>query len=1064
MGYRVVRRPVREVPAAPRPEIRTLAAPPPAPAPAGAGRTAAQVLLPAMGGLGTVLFLVANGNPVFLLAGAVMLVGMVGGAAAMLLGQRTGARRQARMLRERYAAHVEEEREVLRAAGRQQSEHAARIHPHPGALAALVEIPGRLWERRPADPDFLQLRVGLGTVPRAVRVVLPTPSSPLEVSDPICRRAGELLVRAHGGLPRQPVVVPAGEAGTVTVVGHAEGARHVARLLIAQLTSLHAPGELRLAICCPPSAVSLWSWCKWLPHCYDNASSDGVAPRRLAAGSLPELRAELDRELSARLEEAAHARRLGGRPAPRQRIVVLVDETVGPQAGDLDPGEPGVSLTQLGVSVVRLVASREAEPGQVDVRVEVAGEAVTVERLGSEPDTVTGVLDEFGIAEAEALARALAPLRLEVEPTLGEPMTATTELPRLLEVDDPAGYNVHDLWRRREPRDFLRVPIGVCGDGRPLILDLKEAAHGGMGPHGLCVGATGSGKSELLRTLVLALAMTHPPERLSLLLVDYKGGATFAGMERLPHTAGLITNLSDDLGLVDRMHDALFGELRRRQQVLLRAGNVPDITDYDRRRSQGQPLPALPNLLVVVDEFAELLTARPDFIDLFIAVGRIGRSIGVHQLLASQRLEEGRLRGLEASLSYRIALRTFNAEESRAVLGVPDAFELPPLPGSGFLKVDTTVFERFKAAYVSGPAQQRSAALPPAAPTCEPFELFNRQPLAELEAAGSRDGAPHPADAAARPAGESLLDLVVARLAEAGEESGEGVRQIWLPPLPGLLPLDAVTGPPVEQRERGLRLTDPQLGRLRIPVGLLDLPAEQEQEPFVLDLSGSTGHLAILGAPQTGKSGLLRTLITAAALTHAPGEVAFYCLDLGGGTLGPLAELPHVGTVCPRSDADRIRRTVHEVQGLLEERERVFAGHGIDAVETMRRLWRSGSLPELPFADVFLVVDNYPALRSDHEDAADLLTDIATRGLAYGVHLVLTAPRWHDLRPALQTAIGGRVELHLADPLDSVIDRKLAANISARQPGRCLSDRALLGQVALPRVDSRPRSTTCRRR
>jgi S-DNA-T family DNA segregation ATPase FtsK/SpoIIIE len=314
--------------------------------------------------------------------------------------------------------------------------------------------------------------------------------------------------------------------------------------------------------------------------------------------------------------------------------------------------------------------------------------------------------------------------------------------------------------------------------------------------------------------------MTHPPERLSLVLVDYKGGASFAGMERLPHTAGLITNLSEDLGLVDRMHDALFGELRRRQEVLLEAGNLPDVTEYDRRRQEGLALPPLPSLLLVVDEFSELLTSRPDFIELFIAVGRIGRSIGVHLLLASQRLEEGRLRGLESFLSYRIGLRTFNAQESRVVLGVPDAYELPPLPGSGYLKVDTTVFERFKAGFVSGPARRWADAPVTAPAACEPFRLLGPARAVPAGPEAARDvGGPVPVTA---PGGPSMLDVVVGRLAE----EGAAAHQVWLPPLPAALPLDVAAG-------RSLRLAGEAFGRLRVPLGLVDLPAQQRQEPAV---------------------------------------------------------------------------------------------------------------------------------------------------------------------------------------------------------------------------------------
>ena len=225
------------------------------------------------------------------------------------------------------------------------------------------------------------------------------------------------------------------------------------------------------------------------------------------------------------------------------------------------------------------------------------------------------------------------------------------------------------------------MPIGQDATGQPVELDLKESAEGGMGPHGLVVGATGSGKSELLRTLVLGLALTHSAEDLNFVLVDFKGGATFGGLDRLPHTSAVITNLADELPLVDRMRDALQGEIVRRQELLRAAGNYASLRDYAaaRRSDPGAAeLPPVPSLFVVLDEFSELLAAKPELIDLFVMIGRVGRSLGVHLLLASQRLEEGRLRGLDTQLSYRIGLRTFSPQESRIVLGVPDAYELPP--------------------------------------------------------------------------------------------------------------------------------------------------------------------------------------------------------------------------------------------------------------------------------------------------------------------------------------------------------------------------------------------------
>jgi len=295
-------------------------------------------------------------------------------------------------------------------------------------------------------------------------------------------------------------------------------------------------------------------------------------------------------------------------------------------------------------------------------------------------------------------------------PVREDALTKSTELTDLLGIGDIHSVNLERTWRPRPPRDRLRVPIGVGADGTSISLDIKESAQQGMGPHGLVIGATGSGKSELLRTLVVGLALTHSPEILNLVLVDFKGGATFAGMAGMPHVSAIITNLADELTLVDRMQDALSGEMTRRQELLRASGNYASLRDYEKARTSGDApqLEPLPSLLIVCDEFSELLSAKPEFVDLFVAIGRLGRSLGIHLLLASQRLEESRLRGLDSHLSYRIGLRTFSAGESRSVIGVPDAYELPAVPGLGFLKPDQSSLWRFKAAYVSGQPRTRT--------------------------------------------------------------------------------------------------------------------------------------------------------------------------------------------------------------------------------------------------------------------------------------------------------------------------------------------------------------------
>ena len=395
---------------------------------------------------------------------------------------------------------------------------------------------------------------------------------------------------------------------------------------------------------------------------------------------------------------------LAGRPCGpgpgEPHLLVVVDEV---------PDGPGPWAAVAGLTVLRVGAPPGRRPGPAVVRLLVGPDSL--HRIaGDGAPSLLGRPDGLHVADAAALARRLARYRpAGADPGAEAGPRSAAGLPALLGLGPgPAGIAaLRARWARSES-DRLRVPIGLDERGAPVVLDLKESAQGGSGPHGLCVGSTGSGKSELLRTLVLGLAAAHSSAELNLVLVDFKGGATFLGFAGLPHVSAVITNLAGEVALVDRMADALAGEITRRQEVLRAAGNLAGVAEYAAARRAGAELPPLPALLVVVDEFSELLAQRPELTELLVTIGRLGRSLGLHLLLASQRLDEGRLRGLESHLSYRIALRTFSAAESRAVLGVPDAHQLPSAPGSAFLTTGTDELVRFRAAYVSGPAEVRA--------------------------------------------------------------------------------------------------------------------------------------------------------------------------------------------------------------------------------------------------------------------------------------------------------------------------------------------------------------------
>ncbi|MFD7435653.1 type VII secretion protein EccCa [Streptomyces sp. NPDC059861] len=1046
MSTRLIHRPARTTRPPAAPASRTIEAPPNLPD--GKAGSIATSLLPVAGVMSSVVMMTVVRNSQFAALGAIILVVTIIGSLILVFSQRGKAQRTRRTQREAYLAYLEDLREELSKEERERRERAQVLNPPPDALYDIVRDPARLWERRRMDGDFLRVRVGTGEMPVRDLKVGDQGSSVLTPPDQFMLNEASALVSRFGTGTELPLTVPLDRVGNISVIGSREDTLRVARALLVQAAATHAPDDVAMALAAPGDRIGDWEWAKWLPHLLDGEQFDGPVAARRIAPSMPQLARQIGPELRRRASYAAEVRRgLSGRDAlaMSSRLIVVADAH-GDDAVDLPRPDDAVGLRDMGVSVLHLLDERVQEPGSVGVRITVEGERVVIEDLReSEPISAHGTVDEVGTAFAEGLARMLAPLRLSADSMGADaPLTGPVDFAELLGIDDVARLELDRLWAPRGERAFLRVPIGISDSREPVLLDLKESSELGMGPHGLCVGATGSGKSELLRTLVLALVATHPPEDLALVLVDYKGGATFAPFADLPHVAGVITNLENQAGLVERVHSSLAGEVKRRQQVLKDAGNVADIGHYAALRAEKRPdLEPLPHLFVVIDEFGELLTAKPDFIDLFLSIGRIGRSIGVHLLLSSQRIEGGKLKGLDTYLSYRLGLRTFSADESRTVLDTTDAFHLPPLPGFGYLKVDTSHYERFKASYVSGaysgPVQRETEDTGPLALAYEAYNSLGEESGAAPEAQPQMRR---------RETGPTEMGVMIDQLEGAGARA---VRQIWLPPLPAAVALDKVAGP-VEVGPRGMQLAK-RGGPLRVPLGVLDDPTKQWQGQWYLDLTLAGGHAAVIGGPASGKTTLLRTLALSLALTHTPQEVGIYGLDLVGGGLQALSGLPHVGGIAGRADRERAARTIDSVRAMLDQREELFRIHSVDSLEQLRTLRAGGRVTELASTEIVLLIDGFGALRDDFEELDDAVADILKRGSGYGIHVVAGMLRWNDVRIATQSQFGTRVELRLNDPSESSIERKLAQTLSPEEKGRVLTDGKLFAQVALPRTD-----------
>ena len=1004
-------------------------------------------LMPLVGSLGAVVMVIASNQTVtgFMTAGVFLLSSL---GFVVVNGWRQRSQRTAQILGQRreYLAYLGELRTTVRTAADQQRRRGNWITPDPTTLTYLVEDGTRVWERRPGDDDYLLARIGTSDQPLCLALEAPE-LPPLAQLDPVAASAAHRFMLTHEVQNALPTTLRLDDYSRLELIGDdEETVRALARAVVTGAAALHDPDDLLIAIVVDDAHLAQWEWAKWLPHVGSTRVRDRIGPVRMIVSSFDELHDLLPADLT------EYPRFSPGVSTPRHALIVV--DGVEIPAADRFVGNDPIA----GITVVNLPTSWGALDDGHHLRVVVpAADAAEkqAELVRIRTKSAWATPDQLSIAEAEATARRLLPLHT-IAPEESEDddvIEGQAELVELLGLPDVRDIDFDRVWTGRPKRDRLRVPIGQTTTGAPIHLDIKEAAEQGMGPHGVLIGATGSGKSEVLRTLVLALTLTHSPEELNLVLVDFKGGATFAGMAEMPHVSAIITNLGSEVGLVDRFQDALTGEVVRRQELLRAAGNFANVQDYEKARKNGRTdLAPLPALLIIADEFSELLSAKPEFVDSFINIGRVGRSLQVHLLLASQRLEEGKLRGLDTYLSYRVGLRTFSAAESRTVLGVPDAYTLPQEPGVGILKSDTETMTQFRAAYVSGPpkddrgyVQPEVAAEGPAKLELLPFTA-RALPLVDEEDSGEVV-----AVRPTRPREErSTLDIAVSRMEGRGPEA----HRVWLPPLKIPATLDELMSDLVADPELGLVSPSWRArGGLTVPLGMVDVPLEQRREQLVLSLAGAGGHVAVVGGPLSGKSTFARTLTAALALTTTPLETQFYVLDFGGGSFIGMRNLPHMAGVAMRTDTEAVRRSIAEVEMILNTRELYFRDNGIDSMDTYRKRRAQGRVDD-GWGDVFLIVDGWGTLRAEYEELEMRVQNIAARGLGFGVHVVITANRWLEIRSSIKDMLQSRVELRLGDPSDSEVDRKLAANVPTGLPGHSLTPEKLHALVALPRIDT----------
>ena len=844
-------------------------------------------------------------------------------------------------------------------------------HPDAVTVAQTATGPGpRLWERRADDPDHLWLRLGLAELPS--RVVLRQPRSRPDTG------------AEQPQVPDVPVSLPLAEVGVLGLAGPPERTRAVARWLVTQVAVLHRPRDVVLVLLTSRRAEADWSWLRWLPHA--------------RPGSGPAVRIGNDSATTAHrvaeLVALVRARTDSPPGAVWARVVVVLD---GARALRQLPGVASLLRDgpPVGVLSVCLDEQERLLPEECQATVVVAGSRARVQRTGQTP-VADVLLDQVGPEWAERVARALTPLRDIADDGEDGPagLPSSCRLLDLLGMPDPTAEAVAARWagaatgstggrgaggRAGRPDSALAL-LGAGTDG-PIVVDLVRD-----GPHALVAGTTGAGKSELLQGVVASLALTHRPEEMTFVLVDYKGGSAFAGCAGLPHVVGLVTDL--DAHLVQRALASLRAELTRRERVLAAAG-ARDLTEL--RRGGGR----LARLVVVVDEFASLVRELPDFVAGLVGIAQRGRSLGLHLVLATQRPTGVVSPEIRANTDLRIALRVTDAGESSDVLDVADAATIDrATPGRGYVRLAQGTLAPFQAGRVSGrrPGQGPREGPPPHVARLGWAQLGHPTP-----------GRPDPVGVLEQE-DTDLTALVDAVAAAARLVGATPPASPWLPPLPATLLLDDLAGPPGPAGP----------GLSPVPYGLVDEPGAQRQRTACLDLA-TDGHLFAVGASRSGRSQLLRTLAGSVARTHSVRDVHLYGLDCAGGALLALAELPHCGAVVTRSEPERAGRLLARLTAELSRRQALLSGAGHGSITEARS---AGT--RLPH--VVLLVDGWEGFTGSlgEGDGGVLLDQVMLllrEGAAAGVHVVATGDR-SLLLGRLGTTTENKIAFRLADPGD----------------------------------------------
>ncbi len=885
------------------------------------------------------------------------------------------------------------------------------------------EVNARTFEKTMFHHDFLFYRVGLGDRDISFELEFSEEEYSQE-EDELIDLAREL--HKHYKEIKQVPITTSLMQGPVGYIGHRSLVLEQLQLQVMQLAFFHSYHELQFVTIFPEHEKGEWNWMRWLPHAtlQDHNVRGFVYHDRSREQVLNSLYQILQDRQNALDEKGNSNEKTYFSP---HYVVLITDEKIVLDHTIME--FLNEDCTDLGVSLIFVQDVLESLPEHVqtiiDIRDRNNGNVLLEE---GELVNQAFIPDQFASTfNKEMISRSLA--SLDHLQSLKSSIPEAVTFLEMFGVEQVEELQPLARWKQNETYKSMAVPLGLRGKDDIVYLNLHEKAHG---PHGLVAGTTGSGKSEIIQSYILSLAVYFHPYEVAFLLIDYKGGGMANLFKDLPHALGAITNLDGAQSM--RALASIKAELKKRQR-LFGEFDVNHINQYQKLVKQGEATEPMPHLFLISDEFAELKAEQPDFMKELVSTARIGRSLGIHLILATQKPTGVVDDQIWSNSKFKLALKVQDKGDSNEILKTPDAAEIT-LPGRAYLQVgNNEIYELFQSAWSGAEYRSVNDVEDAVDTTIYAINDLGQYDILTEDLSGLDD-----AEEVKKTVTE--LEATINYIAAITEEERiEKLPSPWLPPLETRMFVTDI-------EDRSFKEEWEQENRPLHPViGMADFPDEQDQRPLSLPLT-KDGHFAIFSSPGYGKSTAIQTIIMDLARTHRPDHLHVYLLDFGTNGLLPLRNLPHVADTLLVDEEEKVIKLVRLLEDESRTRKKLLSEYGVATLD----MYEKASGKTLPH--LIIAIDNYDAVREADfvEPFEKTVTQIAREGGSIGIHLIITGSRQNVLRMPLLSNIKTQIALYLIDQLEtrSIVGRTTLETEEYYGRGMMKLDEPTVFQTALP--------------